>query len=886
MPVRWDDWWDPPNPATKSGEVRVRQYLQWLNSVEGVEEVQDWRMLSQGAILASVVEVLVPGCVIPRMDHPCHGPRRSMDGDVLSDELVLLEDSIMVIWERGGAPPDEATEDMYSVTDISVGKGHAIATLLHGMFKAFRLSTLAESIPDMILWYNKVLHPYYKELRKTAELIAEADNDLPLTSVLECLKMELGDCSAWVCVFHTHCQPAYMLDVATTYWKPERNEASHLLANAGFCFSVFETYSIHPWYTLREYVRYMHPEFVVLQGYHIWSAMKQYPSLADVSIRALNFLDQSALLRVARVDEERKARESNSSRKRQGGHDRSGSPHAGYVEMLKSSSPSPNRMRVRSTSASPSKRVAASIPDPPPIDPIYIATKPQSASSSVAKMLQVLVTTHKDELLQLPISARSRAIVDSVKKRSSSPKITTSRDVPRWRGSNEKIYNRRELNAISVLKQSRRSTSVPTAKPVRRRSASSSQTTSQLPCQHPHPIPKRKPAVPMQRTRSKSPVVTQRKSSTASSQSKASRAAQQAPRRETVKFTNQESTRAADTCTSPPPMPAPVPTPVSSGPIRAKPKAPLQHTPGPLYARPQLPMQLQAPQAPVRRAPPEPPQPESSKHPSKSLPTPIHDQPSYTASPLKDDIEQQYSANPRQERRSPMPPFESPAMPAFVDVEKAILNSTQEAIEMTALGPKCSSLSPQIIKSEAVPAGSVGLESPVAPLPGLGRESPVAPMPAEPHESFRPVLRNMTPPHGRSPVSTRQTQTQNSPESVLDIPDDVDINGMFMATSSPNWGTEEALLVADLEAVKRRLEERDKDYEGSPPNVLEFYKEKGTDDSRSPPLVITEDESPPAPEPTRFVYSPGTTLLDLFEKSIEDGQLSRPNRAAPPPPVL
>ncbi|KAJ9461529.1 hypothetical protein DIPPA_00155 [Diplonema papillatum] len=343
MPVTWQDWWDPPNPATKAGEIRVRQYVEWLNGLDAMQDVElaSPAELSKGEFLADVVRYLVPDCVIPRTDHPCHGPRKAMNGTVLSEELSLLEDAVMVVWERGGAPPPDAMGDYYSVADIHRAKPHALACLLHGMFKAFLLSEVVPQVPEMVEWYNRALAPYHKELKKTAAVVAEVEYaDVPATPVLETLRKELEDCSAWVCLFHAHCQPAYMLDLGTAFWQPDLRDPSQLLANAGFCFSVFETHDIKPQYTLREYVRHSNPEFVCLQAYVIWKVLKQYPSLSGVNLKSLNFVDQAVLLRVARDNDERRAREDSpatrSTRSPAAASRKSASPpHAGYVDIFR-----------------------------------------------------------------------------------------------------------------------------------------------------------------------------------------------------------------------------------------------------------------------------------------------------------------------------------------------------------------------------------------------------------------------------------------------------------------------------------------------------------------------------------------------------------------------
>ena len=447
MQVAWEDWWDPPNPATKAGTVRVRQYLEWVNGlgIFGDDKLDEAADLSDPETLAAVVSFLVPGTELPRHDHPCHGPRMTHDREtLLSDELVLLEDSIMVVWENGGAPPADAFADLYTVGDISAGKPSALATLLHGLFKAFLLSQIVPQLLDMVLWYNKVLSPYHKQLECAAVLLVEGGTTgrrITTNQLFEAICADLRDCSAWICCFHTHSQPAYMLDLGTVYWSPLPTDPSHLLANAGFCFSLFETYEVKAQYALRDYLRFPHPEFVVLQAYIIWKVLKLYPSLADVSVRALDFLDQSALLRAARVADDRAKKEEAASvtpRRRPPPEPPSGasaaaaarscSPHAGYVEMLREHQDGESPQQPQRRLTGPKKRDSGTTPVRGGKEverPLTVGSAPSPREESgngggpqvtekVAKMLQIMLSAHKGDLLNLPISDRSKKILGSL----------------------------------------------------------------------------------------------------------------------------------------------------------------------------------------------------------------------------------------------------------------------------------------------------------------------------------------------------------------------------------------------------------------------------------------------------------------------------------------
>ena len=492
----WTEWWDPPNPATRAGEARVKQYVGWINGLGAVylETASD---ITKPELLKELIEYLVPDCVLPREDHTCHAPRRCKDGTILDDESSLLEDCMMVVWEKGGAPPRHATEDLYSISDIQRARPPAIATLLHGLFKTFVLSEVVPKLFDMILWYNKVLSPYYKELSKVAKLLTTS-NEVTCTELIDTLFDEFYDCSVWLCAFHSHCQPAYVLDVCTVYWKADSGKPTELLANAGFTFSLFEQYGIVPLYSLREYIKSPHAEFVILQAFVIWQVLQSYTCLSEVNLRALTFLDQSSLFRAARIAEDKKAKQKQREHEIAVEHQK--------TQLVRCESPHRSTyLGVLRQQASLDKEECDLKYQPPPVGSFQSVSPRQSTtpednqslnkitknsiSENVTKMLQVMVNERQNELLQLPISDRSRKIVNSIqsdatkKRRSvskprkiSSPPTTSVQTItqgrqPRWRGPSAKMMNSNEITRLELLKKSRaipklsRTSSTPTPTP-------------------------------------------------------------------------------------------------------------------------------------------------------------------------------------------------------------------------------------------------------------------------------------------------------------------------------------------------------------------------------------------------------------------------------------
>eukprot|EP01063_Lacrimia_lanifica_P008152 TRINITY_DN15279_c0_g2_i1.p1 TRINITY_DN15279_c0_g2~~TRINITY_DN15279_c0_g2_i1.p1 ORF type:complete len:1143 (+),score=216.69 TRINITY_DN15279_c0_g2_i1:55-3429(+) len=422
MPVSWRDWWEPPNPHTAAGALRVRQYVEWvagLGALSEQYEVRDAAALADPEVLGAVVRFLVPTVELPRQQHACHGPRLSSDGtEPLSAEQMFLEDAIMAIWEQGGAPPSQDPAANYSVADIHAKKPDALAKLLHGIFKAFLLSELVPQAMDMLLWYNQVLRPYHKQLSRTGEvLLKSAFADVSTADVLSALTSELLDCSAWICCFHAHCQPAYMLDLGTVYWAPNKARSEQLLANTGFCFSMFEAYEIQALYSLKGYVQHPHAEFVALQAYVIWKVLRTYPSLSDVSVRALNFRDQSSLLRAARMAEAAAENEAEDTQSPYGTPPRlsrpqhrapSASPHSGYVDALRVG----KELHGIIAPASPPDHLPTPLL---PEEPAMLSPLPGHDGKNLAQMLKVMIQTHKSTLLSRSgISRETKGVVNKV----------------------------------------------------------------------------------------------------------------------------------------------------------------------------------------------------------------------------------------------------------------------------------------------------------------------------------------------------------------------------------------------------------------------------------------------------------------------------------------
>eukprot|EP00755_Sulcionema_specki_P018403 Sspe_Gene.66787::Locus_39458_Transcript_1_2_Confidence_0.667_Length_1571::g.66787::m.66787 len=362
-PEEWRAWWDPPSPQTRKGQIRIAQYVAWLNGLQATAPILDpYKELRKASVLASIVQHLIHGIDLPREDHPCYGPRRASDGTLLVDDALLLEDTLLVIWERGGCPPGtesgDAVGSLYTVGDVMAGRAHAIASVLHGLFKAFVLSEILPQTRELVEWYNMVLKPYYKGLHVTGLTEAEGDGDLVPRlqgdgALLE-LEEQLYDCSAWICCFHAHCQPAYLLDLSTAYWKPSLAEPAQVVQNASFCFSLFEACGVLPQYTLRDYIKYPHPEFVFLQGYVVWQVLGRCPRLTEVSVRALDFIDKHALQQKVRQMAKQDSPYRSKSKKEP---TRSVTPHGGYTAYFracgKDSSCSPQRSHTEEASQPP-----------------------------------------------------------------------------------------------------------------------------------------------------------------------------------------------------------------------------------------------------------------------------------------------------------------------------------------------------------------------------------------------------------------------------------------------------------------------------------------------------------------------------------------------------